>query len=206
MEYVARAIYLGLVATILPGPQQTFAINSALSLGWRRSSLIAIAPLLADLPVIVLALWLLRQFPSGLLTIIQIIGGVFILYLALLAYRSYRAGATIAGSSQSEHMPPGQILRRAILMNLLGPGPYVFWSSIHGPAVIRASTQSIWLALAYVAAFYGTFFIGILSLLIIFDRVGQINPRITRMLILLTIIALALFGIRLVAQGIGVLP
>jgi threonine/homoserine/homoserine lactone efflux protein len=206
VEYIARAAYLGLVATILPGPQQAFAINTALARGWRKSLVIAIAPFIADLPVMLVFLFVLRQVPAPVISVIQIMGGGFILYLALLAYRDYRQGSSIGGSGQTEEAVPVHLLRRAVLMNLSGPGPYIFWSSIHGPAVIQASQQSLWLGLAYICAFYGTFFTGIVVFLIIFDRVGQLNTRITRTLIFVTIIALAFFGLRLIAQGFGWLP
>jgi threonine/homoserine/homoserine lactone efflux protein len=94
LELFARAFNLGLVATIMPGPLQTLAINSALSHGWRKSLLIGIAPLLSDLPIIFIVLFFLRQFPPEFLSIMRLVGGVFLLNIA------WERGASIAGAQR----------------------------------------------------------------------------------------------------------
>ncbi|MBE0690241.1 MAG: hypothetical protein IH587_09000, partial [Anaerolineae bacterium] len=82
------------------------------------------------------------------------------------------------------------------------PVPLIFWSTLHAPNILRATSNSIWTSVLYIAAFYGTFFVGITIVILIFDRVRQLNPRITRTLILITIIVLALFGSSLIYQGL----
>ena len=54
-------------------------------------------------------------------------------------------------------------------------------------------------------AFYGTF-LGILAgWVLIFDRLRRVNPKVTRALVLVTVIVLALLGVSLIAQGAGLI-
>jgi threonine/homoserine/homoserine lactone efflux protein len=203
LEFVGRAAYLGIMATVMPGPQQAFAINSALATGWRKSLILGIAPFLADLPVIVMVFLVLRGLPPDFLRGIQILGGLFLLYLAYTAFRSYRAGTAIDSGTHAGSVSSQRLLQRAILMNWLSPSPYVFWSSVHGPVVVGLAAQSLWSAFLYVFVFYGVFFVGIALTVWLASRLGQFSPAVTRKLILVTIIALAVFGLWIIAQGIG---
>jgi threonine/homoserine/homoserine lactone efflux protein len=204
LELFARAFNLGLVATIMPGPLQTIAINSALAHGWRRSVLIGFAPLLSDIPIILVVLFLLRQFPPEFLSLTRVVGGGFLLYIAYGAYQVYRQRLTLGGDGAATQAVSGMLLRRAVLSNLVSPGPYLFWGTIHGPAVLDAAEAQGWgVALAYIAIFYIVFFVGITLIILAFDRARSLNPRIVRGILLLTIIGLAFFGISLLWQGVG---
>jgi threonine/homoserine/homoserine lactone efflux protein len=204
LELFARAFNLGLVATIMPGPLQTLAINSALSHGWRKSLLIGIAPLLSDLPIIFIVLFFLRQFPPEFLSIMRLVGGVFLLNIAWGAWRVYRGGAALGGDDGSMQVEPWHLLRRAVLSNVVSPGPYLFWGTIHGPLVLEGAQRFGWgVALTYIAIFYIIFFAGVSLIILAFDRARDLDPRIVRGILLLTILGLAFFGISLLWQGIS---
>jgi threonine/homoserine/homoserine lactone efflux protein len=203
LELIARGAGLGVSATLIPGPLQTLIINSALAYGWRKSLLIALAPLIADIPVIVLTFTVLNALPAPLLVALRLIGGVFILYLAYSSYQGYRAGATMGSDGNLPQTTPLALLRRAVVVNILGPGPWVFWTTVHGPTVLSTAQQSPLAAILYVLAFYGIFFVGLTVIIVIFDRLRQLDPRITRRIILVSIIVLAFFGASLLWQGIG---
>jgi hypothetical protein len=74
---------------------------------------------------------------------------------------------------------------------------------VHGPTVLSTAQQSPLAAILYILAFYGIFFVGLTVIIVIFDRLRQLDPRITRRIILVSIIVLAFFGASLLWQGIG---
>jgi threonine/homoserine/homoserine lactone efflux protein len=208
IELLTRAVGYGVTATILPGPIQTYIINSALAHGWRKSLALIATPLLADLPIMFLVIFVLTnmsEFPPELLAAIRVISGIIILYVAWGAFRAWRQGATMGGATtiSAEQITTTAILRQGIVMNILSPGPYIFWPSLHGPLVIDALNQSPIAAVLYIAAFYITFGIGIALIIFAFDRLRSLDPRITRGLILFSALLLAFFGIITLAQGIS---
>ena len=54
--YITQGIILGFAAAVQPGPFQTYIIAQTVRNGWRRSAVMAFAPLVSDGPIIVLAL------------------------------------------------------------------------------------------------------------------------------------------------------
>src|SRR5664279_122211 len=79
---IARGVTLGFTAGMLPGPLQTYLIQTTLVQGWRKSLIMVISPLIADIPVIILTVFVLAQLPPAFIRIVQIVGGLFVLYLA----------------------------------------------------------------------------------------------------------------------------
>jgi threonine/homoserine/homoserine lactone efflux protein len=205
IDLLTRAIGYGVTSTILPGPIQTYIINSALAHGWRKSIALVVSPFIADIPimfVVIAALASVQTFPPELLVAIRIMSGVVILYVAWNAFGTWQHGAAMGGAAAKDStLTSRAVLRQGIIMNLLSPGPYIFWPTLHGPLVIDALRQSYLAATAYIAAFYITFGIGIALMIFVFDRVRALDPRITRGLILLSALLLAFFGITTLAQG-----
>jgi threonine/homoserine/homoserine lactone efflux protein len=39
---------------------------------------------------------------------------------------------------------PWHLLRRAVLSNVVSPGPYLFWGTIHGPLVLEGAQRFGW--------------------------------------------------------------
>src|SRR5215208_8263148 len=89
--YIAQGIVYGFAAAAQPGPLQTFLISQALMKGWRKSLPAALAPLISDGPIIALCLLVLSQVPAWLQQFLYLAGGLFILYLAYGAYRSWKS-------------------------------------------------------------------------------------------------------------------
>ena len=58
---IAQGVVLGFAAAVQPGPLQTYIIVQTLKNGWQRSAVMALAPLLSDGPIIVLAILVLSQ-------------------------------------------------------------------------------------------------------------------------------------------------
>ncbi|MBZ0276988.1 MAG: LysE family transporter [Anaerolineae bacterium] len=201
LDLIIRGSTLGWSAGMMPGPFQGYLINTTLTHGWRRSMIVVFTPLLTDGPIIVLMVFLLKQLPPEIIRWIQLIGGVYLLWIAYGAWRQFRANPTIsADPSPAAHR--GTLLK-SMMMNWLSPGPYLFWGTITGPLLIQGLDQSLAHGVAFMLAFYGTF-LGILAaLVLVFDRMRRLNPRVTRSLMLLTIVILVFFALSLIAQGLG---
>src|SRR5207248_8854286 len=76
---------IGLVAGVSPGPVLTLVVAETLKGGWLRGAAVAAGPLLADGPIIVLAVTVMNQLPSTFEPAISLVGSVFLLYLAVTA-------------------------------------------------------------------------------------------------------------------------
>jgi hypothetical protein len=80
------------------GPFKIFVLSHALQNGWRRSLPLALTPLVADIPVILLVWLVLRQLPEQAIDVLRVTGGLFFFYLALVLYRNARRMAAVANA------------------------------------------------------------------------------------------------------------
>ncbi len=182
----------GFAGAIQPGPFQAFVISEALRRGWRSALPAAFAPLISDLPVLVLVLLVLTRLPEPARRVLYLVSGLYILYLAWGAWHA--RGDMITSLRQDE--APGGSLWRAALMNLLSPGPYVFWSLVAGPVLLQALQQGVAYAAAFLAGFYMAMVGTLAALIVVFGTAGRVAPRLARALISLSALLLAAFGVR----------
>ena len=204
-ELILRGIGIGFSGATLPGPFQTYTINNSLALGWRKSIILILVPVLTDIPLIVLVVILRGSIPDFIIRVLQFAGGVILLWIAWGAWKEWRkvAKRTSAVNLPAADVPRLQILQRGVMIGLLSPGPYLFWGTINGPILIKALQNSVWHGTAFLLGFYGTFGFLIALSVLISDRLGHISPRITRGLILMTIIILLVFSSSLIFQGLS---
>jgi threonine/homoserine/homoserine lactone efflux protein len=71
-------------------PYKILVLSAALQHGWRRALPLALTPLVADIPVILLVWLVLRQLPEDAIRLLRISGGLFFIYLATVLFRSAR--------------------------------------------------------------------------------------------------------------------
>ena len=183
----------------MPGPFQAYLLSQALKNGWKRTLPAALAPLVSDGPIIALVLFLLTQTPQQLLDTLRILGGLFILYLARGIFLNLKSPLPAMEPSEDAVR---KSLFNAIIMNVLNPNPYIFWGVVAGPILLSGWRESMGLGVSFVIGFYGTFVCGLVSMIIIFATAGRINPRINRLLSLLTCVALLLFGLYQIVTGL----
>jgi threonine/homoserine/homoserine lactone efflux protein len=187
--YIIQGIGYGFAAAVQPGPFQTYIISQTLNSGWRRTLPAAFAPLVSDGPIIVLVLLVLSQVPDWFQRALYVAGGLFILFLALNAFRGWRNYEPEgAGSSQSS----GQSLFKATMMNVLSPGPYIFWSLVTGPILLAGWRQAPTNGLGLLAGFYLAMILSLGGIITVFATARRLGPRVNRTL--LGISAVALFG------------
>jgi threonine/homoserine/homoserine lactone efflux protein len=201
LPFILDGIRLGFAAGTLPGPFQSYIINTTVMQGWRKSFFVIFSPLIVDIPIILLVVFILGQVPLVVIRIIQAAGGLFLLWIAWGAWGRFRAGAALEADT-SAAPPNRQIMRRGMLMNALSPGPYIFWSTVTGPLLIQALEQSAFHAVAFLASFYGTFLTMLALLVLIFDRARRLDKRVTQGILLVTIALLVWFGASLLVQAV----
>jgi threonine/homoserine/homoserine lactone efflux protein len=83
LTFLALGAGIGFIAGISPGPVLTLVVSETLRGGWLRGSAVAAGPLLADGPIVLVAVGVLGQIPNGFIPAVSLVGGAFLLYLAV---------------------------------------------------------------------------------------------------------------------------
>jgi len=188
--YILQGVGFGMVAASQPGPFLTYLISQSLINGWRRTLPAALAPLLSDGPIIVLCVLALSQVPAGMEKVLYAVSGAFILYLAFGSYTSWRHSfATVMVESTAR-----QGVWKAALMNVLNPGPYIFWTLVSGPILVSGWRESPVRGVGFLAGFYVTMVAVLAAIILGFGLAKRFGPRVSRAMLGLSTLALLLFG------------
>jgi threonine/homoserine/homoserine lactone efflux protein len=198
--YVIQGIAYGFAAAVQPGPFQTYIISQTLKSGWRPTLAAALAPLVSDGPIIVLVLLVLSQVPVWFQRSLYAVGGIFIIYLAYNAFKGWRNFERTPGVSEQS---TGQSLFRAATMNVLSPGPYIFWSLVTGPILIAGWRESPANGLGLLAGFYLTMIATLMGIIAVFATARHLGPRVNRAMLGISAVALLSFGIYQLWRGIS---
>jgi threonine/homoserine/homoserine lactone efflux protein len=190
--YILQGIGFGFAAASQPGPFQTYLISQTLTRGWKRTLPAALAPLVSDGPIIAVCLFVLSQIPKWLEKILYIAGGLFILYLAYGAYQAWRK---FDEQTAQVEIPGQQSVWKAALMNALSPGPYIFWTLVTGPILIKGWRETPIHGTGFLAGFYLTMVISLAVIIIVFGLASKLGPKVNRAMIGISAIALFLFGL-----------
>ena len=191
LPYLILGSTYAFAAAVQPGPYQTYLISQALSHGWRRTLPAALAPLLSDVPIIVLVLLVLSRLPFALEQALRCAGGGFLLYLAWRAFRTWRAYRLAAEDGAATAR---RSLLSAALVNLLNPNPYLGWSLVMGPLLLKGWREAPVNGVALLVAFYGTMVVASVGIIVLFAGARSLGPRVARGLVGLSAAALACFG------------
>jgi len=147
--YLITGLLLGLTAGISPGPLQTLLIAETLQHNKRAGMLVAIAPLLTDLPIILIAVFIIQKL-TGMNIVMGCIALSGAFYLLFLAYGSF--------TFHLEHTVTNQksvtSLRKGVVANFLNPHPYLFWMTVGAPTIISALEINIITSVLFILGFY----------------------------------------------------
>jgi len=201
LAIIIQGIGYGFTGAVQPGPFQTYLISQSLQRGWRKTLCAALAPLISDGPIIGLAMLLLTRIPVGWERVLYLAGGAFVLILAWGAFRSWRdfdLADPVAGGGVVN-----QGILKAALMNVLSPGPYLFWGLVTGPLLLSAWRESCLRAAGFLVGFYGTMVISLAALIVLFSAARRLGPRITRAMVGISAVMLTGFGAYQIWQGLG---
>jgi threonine/homoserine/homoserine lactone efflux protein len=154
VEALALGLSIGLAAGISPGPLLFLVVTSALRSGARAGVAAACAPLLSDALVVATTLFVLGRLPERTLAVVGLAGGLVVLGMGLATVRDARRAPDLAG--QAGDGGHAAALRRAVVVNLLSPHPWLTWATALGPLVVSTWRGSPAGGVALVAGFYAT--------------------------------------------------
>lgn len=149
LNYFVMGAFLGLTAGISPGPLLTLVVSETLKYNKTEGIKVALSPLITDLPIILLSLWVFEQLVQFDLAIgiIAISGGIFLAYMGFESVRT--KGIVIANENMKT-----ESLRKGIITNFLNPHPYLFWATIGAPTIIKANGTSFYPVFSFLLSFY----------------------------------------------------
>ncbi len=198
--YLILGITYAFAAAIQPGPFQTFLISQTLKNGWKKTLPAAFAPILSDIPIIVLILLILNNIPAGFLVFLQMGGGLLLLYLA---YDSFKSFMNFESLSKQKVIKDDKTLFKAVLVNALNPNPYIGWSLIMGPLFIKAYREASINGAVLIIGFYVTMVLCQMGIIVLFGLTKSLGPKVTRVTLGIASLGLTAFGIYLIQQGIS---
>jgi len=201
-RYLILGITYGIAAAAQPGPLQTYLVSQTAGHGWRRTLPAAFSPLISDGPVIVVVLLVLSRVPAVLIQSLRCAGGIFVLYLAWGALRTWRH---FDPENVMEAPSKGQSVLRAALVNLLNPNPYLGWSLVLGPLLLSGWREAPSHGAALLVGFYGVMVLSLAGFIALAGTARRIGPRVNRALLATSAAALAGFGCYLLWSGLGAL-
>jgi threonine/homoserine/homoserine lactone efflux protein len=148
--YLLAGAVLGLSAGFSPGPLFALVLSQTVRYGVREGIKVAAAPLVTDLPVLLLSSLLLTRLSvhGRLLGAVSLAGAAV---LAHMAYGTFRAEPRAASAPDAA---PGS-LARGVAVNALNPHLYVFWLTIGAPMILKGWKESPAAAVLFVAGFAG---------------------------------------------------
>ena len=149
--YFFFGLGMGLSAGISPGPLLALVITATLRSGLGGGLRVALAPLLTDLPIIVLSVLLANLLSETALRWVGTLGGLVVIWLGIETLRSARKAALPGRGGVAR---PNRELGRGVLVNALNPHPYLFWATVGGPTLVGSWRLSPWYALAFLLPFY----------------------------------------------------
>ncbi len=149
LKYLLAGSVLGLTAGISPGPILTLVITETLKYSRKEGIKVAVSPLITDFPIILITLFILVRLSQFniVLGIISFFGGIFVAYLG---YESVKT----KGLDLREPGFKAQSLKKGVIANFLNPHPYLFWSTIGTPYIIKAFEINLLTAVLFLLSFY----------------------------------------------------
>ncbi len=197
-NFLLPGILLGLTAGLSPGPLLTLVISETLQQGRKSGIKVALAPLLTDLPIIVVTLLVFDQLKNSNtpLALISISGGLFLGYLG---YENLKVNLSKLQTKSNR----GRSLQKAVITNALNPHPYIFWLSVGGSFLVRGNTLDCGL---FLLGFYAFLVGSKISVALVTHR-GKSLLKSKYFIYLIRILGLILFGYMamLIKSGIAYL-
>ena len=195
---LAAGFIFGLSSGLAPGPLLTLVVTQTLKHGVTEGIKVASAPLITDLPIILVSFILLTQVADfrAALGIVSLVGGGYVLYLA---YECFKTKPVSLGGPQEQP----KSIRKGTLINFLNPHPYLFWVTVGTPYILRLKQASLLAPLLFIVSFYGLL-VGSKALLAIMVGRSRTFLMSKGYLLILRILAgmLALFALFLIRDGL----
>ena len=191
-----QGLGLGFSASVMPGSFQTYLISESLQKGIKRALPLAAVPILSDFPIIILTMLVLNQAPAWFLSLLEIVGGIFIIYLSFFAYKSSKASDVIKTSHKDFNIV------KATTINFLNPNVWLYWSTIGASLLIDKWQSQKIIAILFLLSFYGAMVLANAMMVLIFAKAGQSENNLKPILLWFSTIFLFSFGVFNLYRGI----
>ena len=148
LEFLSAGILLGLAAGFAPGPLLVLVISETLRHGVAAGLKVSIAPLITDVPIILVSLIVLNRLAEfkSVLGCISIFGGLFILYLGYESLKTRGVELNLSAAKSSS-------LKKGVVTNALNPHPYIFYMTVGAPIIYKGIQQHILATVTFVGSF-----------------------------------------------------
>ena len=148
IEFLSAGTLLGLAAGFAPGPLLVLVISETLRHNIKAGIKVSIAPLITDVPIILISLLILNRLADfkPILGCISIFGGLFILYLGYESLKTRGVELNLSSVSSSS-------FRKGVITNALNPHPYIFYMTVGAPIIFKGINQNFLSALLFVGIF-----------------------------------------------------
>jgi threonine/homoserine/homoserine lactone efflux protein len=169
---LTTGILFGLSSGLAPGPLLALVVAQTLKHDANEGMKVAAAPLLTDLPIILVSVFILTRFLNyrGILGGISLLGGIYVSYLA---YESLKTKPVTFSVSETEP----HSFRKGWWVNTLSPHPYLFWITVGTPFILKSWEQGLLPPATFVLSFFVSL-VGSKMLLALF--IGRSRSFLTR--------------------------
>lgn len=198
LNYLIIGISFAFASVVQPGPFQAFLFSQSLMNGWRKTIPLVFAPLITDGPIIVIVLFSLTKLPPIFLQVLQCAGGVLLIYLAFKAYKTWKTFY----SRKEPIITTQQNIFKAVMINFLNPAPYLGWSLVMGPLLIKSWRISPVTGITFLTGFYGSMIFFSIAMVMLFAATRSLGSKVSRIFVGISVVVLFLFGIFQIWSGI----
>jgi threonine/homoserine/homoserine lactone efflux protein len=149
ITFLFSGVVFGLSGGLTPGPLLTLVISETLKHDIKEGIKVSIAPLLTDLPIVLITLLVLSRLSSML----PVLGVVSLLGCAFLTYLGFESITFRGVDIELEQVKPHSV-KKGVITNFLNPNPYMFWFTIGAPLVLKALKIDLFAASLFILGFY----------------------------------------------------
>ncbi len=191
LEYILFGFLTGFLSGITPGPLLFLAISETLKGNIKNGILVSLSPIFSDIPVLLLSLLLRKQFEhiKGMLELISIIGGIFLIYLGIKELFSKKTKVSLKTDASFSFL-------KGILINLLSPYTYLFWFFIGAPILEKSSIYEM---LIFLFSYFSGIFFSMLIIVFLAEKIKTfLESKMYIILIRITGLLFIVFGFFLI--------
>lgn len=161
---IVTAFVLGCFAGLVPGPYTTMVAGTGLEKGFRAAVKLAFAPLVTDIPPLLVTALVLESLEGTALRVLGAAGGTVIGLVGVRFLRRHRPDRSVLESLERGERSAEAGLEGAqsatfghvVLGTLLSPAPWIFWLVVGSPLMLRSWNRSPLEGVLFVVILFGT--------------------------------------------------
>lgn len=197
-HFISAGVLLGLSSGLSPGPLLTLVLTQTIRHNRAEGIKVALSPLITDLPIILITVLILGRLARFdiFLAIISFVGAIFLAYLGVESLRSKELNLDVKDSKSGS-------LKKGIIANFLNPSPYLFWTTVGTPLLLKAYKTDLLASILFMLLFYVCLTGSKVLVAFLADRSKQfINQKVYLILMRILGIALLIFSLIFLYDGV----